>query len=110
MNSLNISASFYPPTIPMVKLCSIVPIYQKGDKTFCSNYRGYSLLPTSYKILSNILLSRLIPYAEEIIGDHLCGFQLLIYFSFIKYLSKKWEYNETVLQFFMDFKKAYDSI
>ena len=43
---------------------------QKGDKKVCSNYRGISLLPTTYKILSNIVLSRLIPYAEEIIGDH----------------------------------------
>jgi len=31
-------------------------------------------LPTTYKIFSNILLSRLIPYAEEVIGDHQCGF------------------------------------
>jgi hypothetical protein len=48
----------------------IVPIYKKGDKTVCSNYRGISHLPTTYKILSNILLSKLTPYAEEIIGDH----------------------------------------
>ena len=47
-----------------------VSIYKKGDKTDCNNYRGISLLPTTYKILSNILLSRLIPYAEEVIGDH----------------------------------------
>jgi hypothetical protein len=53
----------------------IVPIYKKGDKTDCNNYWGISLLPNIYKILSNILLSRLIPYAEEIIGGHQCGFR-----------------------------------
>ena len=53
----------------------IVPIHKKGDKTDCNNYRCTSLLPTTYKIFSNILLSRLIPYAEEVIGDHQCGFQ-----------------------------------
>jgi hypothetical protein len=40
----------------------IVPFHKKGDKTDCSNYRGTSLLTTSYKILSNIFLSRLSPY------------------------------------------------
>jgi hypothetical protein len=42
----------------------IVPIHKKGDKTDCNNYRGITLLPTTYKIFSNILLSRLTPYAE----------------------------------------------
>jgi hypothetical protein len=51
----------------------IVPIHKKGDKTK-NNQRGISLLPITYKILSNILLSRLIPYAEEIMGDHQCEF------------------------------------
>jgi hypothetical protein len=40
-----------------------------------NNYRGISLLSTSYKMLLNILLSRLSPYVDEIIGDHQCGFQ-----------------------------------
>jgi hypothetical protein len=53
----------------------IVPIHKTGDKTDCNNYRGTSLLSTSYNILSNILLSRLSPYVDEIIGNHQCGFR-----------------------------------
>jgi hypothetical protein len=47
----------------------IVPIYKKGDRTDCSNYRGISLLSTTYKLLSRLTL-----YAEETIGNHQCGF------------------------------------
>jgi hypothetical protein len=43
---------------------------KRNDKTGCNNYLGISLLSTAYKILSNILLARLIPYVNEIIGDH----------------------------------------
>jgi hypothetical protein len=52
----------------------IVPVHKKGKKTDCNNYRGISLLSTSYKILSNILLSRLGTYINEITGHHQCGF------------------------------------
>ena len=36
----------------------IVLIYQSGDKTDRSKYRGIPLLPAMYKIISNILLSK----------------------------------------------------
>jgi hypothetical protein len=39
----------------------IVPLHKKSDKTDCNNYRGISLLSTAYRILSNILLSKLSP-------------------------------------------------
>jgi hypothetical protein len=38
------------------------------------------------------------------------GQLLIIYSAFIKYLRKKWEYNEVVYQLFIEFKKAYDSV
>jgi hypothetical protein len=91
----------------------IVPICKKGDKTDCSNYRGKSFLSATCKILSNILLSRLIPYAEEITADNQCGFRRNRsptdhIFSIRQILEKKWEYNQAVHQLFIDFKKAYD--
>jgi hypothetical protein len=52
-------------------------------------------LSTTYKILSNILLSRLTT-------DHI--------FCICQIPEKKWEYNEVVHQLFIDFKKAYDSV
>jgi hypothetical protein len=36
--------------------------------------------------------------------------QLLIrFFAFFRYWGKKWDYNETVYQLFIDCKKAHDS-
>jgi hypothetical protein len=93
----------------------VVPIHKKGDKTECNNCRGISLLSISYKILSKILLARLTPYADEIIWYDQCGFQRnrsvtdeIFYTRQI--LEKKWEYNYTVPQIFIDFKKAYLSV
>jgi hypothetical protein len=91
----------------------IVPIYKQGDKTDCIIYRGISLLPTSYRILSSTPFSVLTLYAEEIIGDHQFGFRSNSsindhIFYICQILEKKWEYNEAVYQLFIDFKKAYD--
>jgi len=68
-----------------------------------------------YKILCNILLSRLTPYVEEIIGDHHCGLQnnrsiTDHIFCIFQILKKKWEYNEAIHQLLIDFKKSYDSV
>jgi hypothetical protein len=92
----------------------IVPVHKKGDKIGCNNYRGISLISTSYKMPSNILLPRLSRYIDKIIGDHQCGFRRNRstdqIFCICQILEKKWEYNETVHQLFIDLKKAYDSV
>jgi len=63
--------------------------------------RGITLLATTYKILSIILLSRVTTYAEEIIGDYQCGFRRKrsttdLIFCIRQIIEKKWEYNEAV--------------
>ena len=65
-----------------------------GGKIDCNNYRGISLLPTTYNVLSNILLSSLIPYEEEVIGiinvdSDAIGRLLIIYSVFVKYWGEK---------------------
>jgi hypothetical protein len=58
--------------------------------------------------------STLIPYAEEVIGDHQCGFRRNRsttdhIFWIRQILGKKWECIEAVHQL-IDFKKAYDLV
>jgi hypothetical protein len=89
----------------------IVPIYKKGDKTDCSNNLRMSLLSTSYKMLSNIILSRLSTNVDKIIGDHQCGFRRNRstndqIFCIHQILEKKWQYNQTVQQLFIELKKS----
>ena len=72
-------------------------------------------MSTPYKILSNILLSRMTPYANEIIGEYQCGFRrnrstVDHIFSIWLIFEKKWEYNKDVCQLFIDFENTYDSI
>jgi hypothetical protein len=71
-----------------------VSIYKMDGKRYFSNYRGISLSSNMYIILSNILLSKLNPYAEEIIGGHQLGIRRNRsttdqYSAFVKYLRKK---------------------
>jgi REP element-mobilizing transposase RayT len=91
------------------KVSITVPIHKKGDKTHCNNYWGITLLSTAYKILSNILLSRLTMYVNEVIDDHQCWLcrnrsttDQIFYIWQIQ--EKKWEYNGMVW-LFIDFKK-----
>ena len=70
---------------------------------------------TKYKMLYNILLSRLTPYAEEIIGDLQSGIwrnrsTTDHIFCILQILEKKWEYSETEHQLFIDFKNVYESV
>jgi hypothetical protein len=80
----------------------------------CSNYRGMPLLSNINKILFKFLLSRTTPCAEEIIGDHQCGFRsnrsTTDHIFCIRQILEKNGNKAKQCVSFLDFKKAYDSV
>lgn len=93
----------------------ICPIFKKGNTSKVENYRGISLLNTSYKVLSLAVLKRLEIYAKDIIGEYQCGFtrgksttdQIFI---IRQIMEKYYEHDKDLFMVFVDFKQAYDSI
>ena len=58
------------------KDASIVPLFKKGERKDCGNYRGISLLATVGKILSRVLLKRLGEHiSQNVLPETQCGFR-----------------------------------
>ena len=97
------------------KSAIIVPIHKKGPKTHLNNYRGISLLPVTYKILSRALLTRLEEQTDHMIGEYQAGFrkhrscseQIINLKNIINYRRIRGKPTTVV---FVDFMKAYDSV
>jgi len=92
-----------------------VLVYKKRNETQHSNYGSISLLPNTHKIFSDILLSRLIPYVQEIIGDQQCGFRrnrsnIDQKFCNCPIIEKDGNSTNQWIELFVHFKKAYDSV
>jgi hypothetical protein len=93
----------------------IQPIYEKGDKLECSNYRAITLHNVTYKVLSGILYNRLTVYAEEILGEYQCVFRanrstIDHIFTIRQTQEKAYGYNIHLHNSFLDFKQAFDSL
>lgn len=93
----------------------ICPLHKKGCKLKCENYRGITLLNTAYKIFSNVLFDRLLPHAEQIVGQYQAGFRperstIDQIFVLRQMVEKTLEFNIQTHHLFIDFKAAYDSI
>jgi sorting nexin-29 len=90
-------------------------IHKKGDKTDCNNYRPITLLNVAYKIFSNTLYKRLLPYVDSKTGIYQCGFQqgkatTEQMFTLRQILQKCREYIIRTHYLSIDFKTGYDSI
>lgn len=92
-------------------------IYKKGDENDPDNYRGISLLPTMYKIMSKIIARRLINIAEETnMIDETQGVAKLGFSAFneartLHNVIEDANDNERELQvMYIDITKAYDRV
>jgi hypothetical protein len=93
----------------------IVPIHKRGDRDRYENYRGIALGNAAYKILSNIILGKIKPYIEKIMGDYQNWFRdgrsVIDNIFALKIINEKiWEYNQSVQYLFIDFQYVYDSV
>ena len=51
----------------------IVPTHKRGDRVRCENYRGIALENAAYKILLNIIMGKIKPYIEKVMGGYQNG-------------------------------------
>jgi len=54
----------------------IVPIHKRGDRDRCENYRGIAMRNAPYKILLNILLEKIKPCIEKVMGTIRMGLEM----------------------------------
>jgi len=95
----------------------ICPIYKKGEKSECSNYRGISLLNTAYtrKISATVINNILKTYAEDLLSQEQNGFRRNRsttdnLFIMRQILEKCYKYDIEMHVLFIDFKQAFDSV
>jgi hypothetical protein len=93
----------------------IIPIHKRGDRDRCVNYRGIALGNAAYKMSSNIILGKIKPYIENVMGGYQNGFtdgrSVTDNIFALKIINEKlWKYNQSVQNLFIDFQKAYNSI
>ena len=53
----------------------VVPLFKKGDRRVCSNYRGITLLSHPGKVYSGVLERRVRRIVEPRIQEEQCGFR-----------------------------------
>lgn len=94
---------------------NVIPVFKKGDKSLCKNYRPVSLLCIVSKILERAVLNRTINFFSQLITKAQHGFlqgrststQLLTVFHEINKCLDSGTQTDCI---YLDFSKAFDSV
>ena len=93
----------------------ICPIYKKGDRMLCSNYRPITLLNVVYKIFTILIHNKLSKIMEEKLEDCQMGFRanrstIDNLFIVRQIIEKCHEYNIELHNVFIDYTQAFDTV
>ena len=93
----------------------IFPIFKKGDRKQCTNYKGISLLGLPGKVYAKCLEKKCREIVESKLEDGQRGFRpgrstTDQFFTLKQIFKKSWEYVKDVFACFVDLGKAYDRV
>ncbi|KAL0194436.1 hypothetical protein M9458_012732, partial [Cirrhinus mrigala] len=93
----------------------VVPLFKKGDRRVCSNYRGITLLSLPGKVYARVLERRIRPKVEPRIQEEQCGFRpgrgtMDQLYTLFRVLEGSWEFAQPVHMCFVNLEKAFDRV
>ena len=93
----------------------IKPLYKKGDKSECRNYRGISLVSVGSKLLSNVILFRLRDTIDKVLKEGQRGFRkgrgcVDQVFTLRFIINKSLRCQTPLVLSFIDYEQAFDSV
>lgn len=93
----------------------VISLFKKGDRGNPNNYRGISLLDTSYKIYAKIMNERLKIIADHLISEEQMGFRkgrstTDAIFTLKRIIEERREFNCETHLAFIDLLKAFDNV
>ncbi|KAK3527908.1 hypothetical protein QTP86_011240 [Hemibagrus guttatus] len=93
----------------------VIPLFKKGDRRVCSNYRGITLLSLPGKVYSRVLERRVRLLVEPWIQEEQCSFRpsrgtLDQLYTLHRVLEGSWEFAQPVHMCFVDLEKAFDCV
>ena len=93
----------------------IIPIFKKGDRKQCTNYREISLLSLPGKVYAKCLERKCREIVKSKLEDGQCSFRpgrstTDQIFTVKQIFEKSWEYGKDLFVCFVDLEKAYDRV
>ncbi|KAL1447116.1 hypothetical protein WDU94_005460 [Cyamophila willieti] len=93
----------------------IVPLFKKGDRRVCNNYRGITLTSQVGKLYERIIELKIRPQLEVRLHEEQYGFRrgrstVDLIFSIKQLMEKYYEYGKELWMAFLDIKKAFDAV